>query len=334
MEIKQAKYHFIIILTVFLSCSFAYGFDKQVDKINDFDFILEDYKDKYWNQDEGPGAKKPDNNPNKAPSRYIYETPTVKALSHLYWAVNMYKVHDDEAVDEFMRINECEIYKNFQSDEVEWQDVRDATREFLRENKEEFPTRFEFIMPLKLGDYKEKREAFEIQKKYQITSARRFELIASDFRTSLQCTRDHSIVNGYPRALVLEFSRPFNLVYVPVEKDSALDYIKRQRNYMKKTFEERAQSKALMYDLRNAYLVIKVKIFTYGKVLGLNNYELRMVQMMGVLEGYEIYEDINKEHLFYAQNYVTNQSRGKLDVILKPQYKILRKKTKGEGIFH
>ena len=90
-----------------------------------------------------------------------------------------------------------------------------------------------------------------------------------------------------------------------------------------------------MYKLRTAYLVIKVKIFTYGKDLGVNNYDIPIYQMMGVLEGYDVYEDINQENLFYSQNYVTNQKKGRLDVRLKAQYEILRKKHEdGKGMFH
>ena len=296
-----------------------------------YDYMLENYKEQYHNYNKGPGAKKKSNNPNKAPSRYIYETPTSAALSHLFWGINMYKTEDDEAVDEFMRINECDIYKSFYGDELEWRSIRDATREFLRENKEDFPTRFEFVLPLKLQDYSEKRKAFEISELFKISSLRRFELFSTDYRRVKKCTRDHMLTRGYPRGLVLEFSRPFSLTHVPVAQQRAYDYIKRKLQDMK-SYPERHQSKKLMYDLRTAFLVLKVKIFTYGKLLGLNNLDVPMVQMMGVLEGYEIYEDINKEHLFYAQNYVTNQNKGKLDVILKPQYKVLREKSKGEGI--
>ena len=299
-----------------------------------YDYLLENYRDVYYRHDRGPGAKKFSNDPNKTPSRYIYERPTVKALSHLYWGINLYKTEDDEAVDEFMRINECEIYKNFSSDELEWKEIRDATREFLRENKEDFPTRFEFVMPLQLEDYIEKRGAFQIQKEYQINSLRRFELLATDFATP-GCSREHSIQRGYPRAIILEFSRPFNLVYVPVEKRQALDYIKSKLDDMKTNYDPRFHSKNLMYKLRKAYLVIKVKIFTYGKDLGVNSIDLPVYQMMGVLEGYEVYEDLNKENLFYSQNYVTNQSKGRLDIKLKAQYEILRKKSlEGKGMLH
>tara|TARA_R110001592_G_scaffold16881_8_gene71533 strand:- start:3852 stop:4862 length:1011 start_codon:yes stop_codon:yes gene_type:complete len=336
MKIKTLTSYLILFIFCFTSLAAVHSYAQPSDDAESFDYMLKNYSDKLRRFDDGPGAKRKSNNPDKTPSRYIYETPTVKALSHLYWAVNMYKVEDDEAVDEFMRINECDIYKNFHSDEVEWQDIRNATRDFLIENKEDFPTRFEFVMPLQLGDYNEKRGAFEIQKGFQINSLRRFELFASDLRTAeaRACSRDHLIASGYPRVIVLEFSRPFNLVYIPTKQDLALSYIKRKLDFMKNNYDPRGHSKDLMYKLRKAYLVIKVKIFTYGKFLGLNYYKLPMVQMMGVLEGYEVYEDANKEHLFYAQNYVTNQKKGKLDERLTPQYEFLRKKSSNKGMLH
>jgi len=333
MKIKNRTCFLLIVFGAFfitLQCAIA----QPVSGLENVDFMLENYKEQYFDYNKGPGANKESNDPNRTPSRYVYETPTSAALGHLFWAVNMYKLEDDAAVDEFMRVNECDIYKSFNTDEVEWRSIRDATREFLRENKEDFPTRFEFVLPLMLVDYDEKRRAFEIKKNFKINSLRRFELFASDARTVKRCSREHRLDIGYHRGLVLEFSRPFSLTHVPMEQEKAYAYIKRKLNYMKKNYTERMQSKTLMYNLRTAFLILKVKIFTYGKSLGTNTMDIPIVQMMGVLEGYEIYEDRSKENLFYSQNYVTNQNKGKLDVILKPQYEVLRKKSAGEGILH
>lgn len=333
MKIIDYKWFLAFLLGCF-SVSTQLAYAQPLSESKNVDFMLENYKEEYLDYDKGPGASKLNDDPNKTPSRYVYELPSTAALGHLYWAVNMYKLEDDTAVDEFMRLNECEIYKNFFSDEVEWADIRDATREFLRENKEDFPTRFEFVLPLMLLDYDEKRKAFEIRDKFKINSLRRFELFASDARRLRACTRDHMLHEGYPRGIVLEFSRPFTLTHVPISEVKAYDYIKRKLEYMKNNYPERSHTKKRMYDLRTAFLILKVKIFTYGRFLGLNHYDIPLVQMMGVLEGYEIYEDRSKENIFYSQNYVTSQSKGKLDVILKPQYETLRKKTAGEGILH
>ena len=103
---------------------------------------------------------------------------------------------------------------------------------------------------------------------------------------------------------------------------------------MKKKYPPKVHTKKFSYKLRNAYLLIKVKIFTYGKMLGVNFQELKTVQMMGVLEGYEIYEDVGKEKLMFTQNYVARRKKGKLNDRLKEQYDIITKRSKDRGILH
>lgn len=294
--------------------------------------FIEGYEDKYLNYDEGPGAEKKFSFVDNSTSSYVYEIPTLKALSHLYWAVNLYSLDDDSALDEFMRHNECDIFQNFSSDEFEWAEIRNATRDFIRENKNDFPTRFEFMIPIKLQDYDKKRRAFAVQKDYQISSIRRFEVYATDFRAA-PCTDDSRIIDGYPRSLVLEFSRPFTLSHIPMSEKMANDYIKENLEKLKR-YDPAARVKARMYNLRNAYLVLKVKVFTHGKFLGLNIFKLPVVQMLSILEGYEVYEDRYKQKLFYAESYVTSKDKGKLNIKLQDEYDILLDRSKNKGIFH
>lgn len=325
---------FFLLFPAFLCCSptGVFGVSKAEAKQADFDAMVEGYVDTYIQSDERHRATR-SMGQYEAPRRYIYEEPTVKNFSHLFWALGLYKSEDDEAVDEFMRINECEIYKNYNPDEIEWKEIRNATRDFLRENKEDFPSRFEFTMPIKLKDYDEERQAFEVQDAFKIESLRRFEFFASDFMAA-PCSADHNIGQGYPRVLVLEFSRPFNLVHVPMQYDVAMGYMKRKMYLLTERFKPQDRTRARMYSYRDAYLFMKVKIFSYGKFLGRNKFSVNLVQMMGVLEGFEIYETPDKERLFFAQNYVTAQSKGKLDKHLKAQYELLLRKHKGEGFFH
>ncbi len=294
--------------------------------------FLEGYEDKYIDSGDDNSAEKQFSFVDNSTSSYVYETPTMKALSHLYWAVNLYSLDDDDALNHFIQYNECEIYKSFFSDELEWAEIRNATRDFIRENKNDFPTRFEFMIPIKLQDYDTRRGAFEIQDKFQISSIRRFEVYAADYR-SRPCTDDTRVIDGYPRSLVLEFSRPFSLSHVPMTETVANDYIKDNMEKLKR-YDPAYRVKTRMYDLRDAYLVIKVKIFTHGKFLGLNAYRLPAVQMLSILEGYEVYEDRYKQKLFYAESYVTNKDKGKLNIKLQDEYDILLGRSKDKGIFH
>ncbi len=312
---------------------FAFAFIAKNSAYAQVEFLLNGYQDKYFNYDDGPGAKK-ESSGTDISDKYIYEKPTTKALSHLMWGVGFYNLEDDLAVDEFIRINECAIHEAFSTDEFEWSKVRAATKSFIKENKREFPSRFQFVLPLKLGDYDAKRNAFEIQKDFEVVSIRRFELQATDFNESI-CSRDNKKnPSTYPRALVLEFSRPFTLTHVPTTEAKANIYIKNKLDLMKKYYEIAHHNKSVMYSLRNAYLVLKVKVFTHGKYLGRNQYNVSMVQMMGILEGYEIYEDIERNNLFFSQSYVKSDSVSSLNVTMQDQYEVLYARSKGAGILH
>ncbi len=320
------KYLFVAVFYCFSLLFFVQPSNAQLE-------YLDGYQDKLLDQDQGPGAKKVFNDIENITTSYIYETPTMKALSHLYWAVNLYDISDNLAVDEFMRFNECDIYRNFSGDEIEWGRIRDAGRNFILENKNDFPTRFEFLMPIKLKDYDTKRRVFQLQDDFVIDSLRRFEVYAIDFRAR-ECNDDISPQEGYPRSLILEFSRPFTLESFAMEENEANDYIKRKQALFRQKVEERWRNKERMYSFRDAYLAIKVKIFTHGKFMGLNMYQYPVVQMMAVLEGYEIYEDPYKEKLFFSESYVSNKNKGKLDIKLQDEYDILTKRSQGRGILH
>ncbi len=299
------------------------------------EFLKDGYTDTFFSHDEGPGAVKDDSKSGLGQRRYIYEQPEYKTVSHLYWAVNLYSVDDDRSVDIYMRINECPIYKSFKSDDLEWSKIRDATRNFLKQNKNDFPTRFEFVIPLRVGDYDEERKAFEIAHRYKIKTSRRFEFKTSGWR-DLECFVGSQIVQAFPTRIIMEYSRPFSIDYIPLSKQYAVEYIDRIRDYIKTNYREGFHNNIELHERhRTAYLFLKTKIFTHGKFVKLPGELDKLIQLIGVLEGYDVYEDIDKTRLMYSENYVANKdSGGGIKIGLQEQYDVLLKKSKGKGILH
>lgn len=316
---------FLMILSCgFMGAGTAYA---QIEK------LLDGFVDEFLEYDEGAGAELLNRSLIKRGEvLYLYEQPTVKALSHMYWSLGLYNVSDDDAIDEFMKINECDMFQKFSGDEFEWSGIREAARNFIKNNKSEFPTRFEFMIPLKLYEYNERFGAMDVQDEYKIKSFRRFELFASDaYRTP--CLRKEKLVNGYPRGIILELSRPLTIIRVPMSKQVANNYTRKINKAYKEKYRIDDRSKEKRYAMRGAYIVLKVKIFAHGDLLGRSsNTRLSMVGMMGILEGYEIYADRKKEILFYSQIYVSGKRRGKLDIKLGDQYKILEQKSRDGGL--
>lgn len=292
------------------------------------------YSSKYFQYDQGPGAEKSGyNTENRHEDVYLYEQPTVKALSHTYWGLNVYSLTDDEAIDEFMQINECDMYTKFVGDEFEWSGIRQAAKDFILANKSDFPTRFEFVIPLKLRDYNERFAAFDVQDEFQIKSFRKFELFATDaFRKP--CVKDQNLAMGYPRIVVLELSRPVTVVRVPMSVEIANEYTRKKNVQFKKKIKKVVhRTKAAMYNMRDAYLYLRVKIFAHGGLLGKSkSSRLSAIRMMGILEGYEVYADRQKTQLFYSQIFVRSKKKGKLNVKLGDQYRILEELSKSGGV--
>ncbi|MGH1455361.1 MAG: DUF4852 domain-containing protein [Alphaproteobacteria bacterium] len=318
----------LLVAGVSLLFSFAWPSYANVE-----DYIV-GYEDKFLSSDDGPGAKVIGEFGDAVSNVNVYETPTNQALSLLYWAVGLYKFEDDKAVDLFASINECAIYKEYYTDEFEWSKIRVATRKYLENNSADFPTRFEFAIPIKLKEYDLRKEMFSLAEGYEIISVRRFEVYSTDYKDKL-CIITQRFSETYPRVVVLEFSRPFTLTGIPMKPDVANDYVKRRYAMALKAYNvSDSPPMSMVYKYRDAILNLKVKIFTNGKLLGTNSRDLQAVQMLGILEGFDVYEDTTKENLMFSQNYITTKDRNKLYMGLQEQYEILKEKSKGAGVLH
>lgn len=333
MNINSAYLLFaVFILVIFAPGSFAS--DQPQRSISDY---IIGYEDKLIPHDEGPGAKRIfKDTSGKVVSDKIYEVPTVQALSLMYWGVGLYKPADDKAVDLFVLTNECDIYKKYISNDLQWKDIREATRNYIIANKSEFPTSFEFVIPLMLDNYDEKKSLFFLNDSSRINSVRRFEVFATNYQY-VPCVKSIPKFDQYPRALVLEFSRPLNLTSIPMSEDVAKDYIAsvykkaEQRNYLK---PGESPNDYMIRRERTAFLVLKVKIFTHGRFLGVNNYHVQSVQMLAVLEGYEVYDNIARDRLLYSQSFISNRGNSGIAEELSEQFKILEEMAAGKGILN
>ena len=197
--------------------------------------------------------------------QYLYEKPTMKFLSNLFWSLGWADLENNEHIDHYLRITECEIYRKFVSSEFEMKEIRDATRKFIVDNRSDFPTRVELVQELALRDYDMKRRAFKIDPRYQIQSIRRFELITKDDYLNGICgARGASSISTFPLGLVLEFSRPFTLTYVPAPPEVALEYIDEKDKIFQKIMDK-AKNLEKVYEFRKAYLVLYAKAFAFIK---------------------------------------------------------------------
>ena len=258
---------------------------------------------------------------------HFYDDITIDKLSKLYWRLNKFDINDDAAVDNFLRINECDIYTEYVYNELEWKGVRERARNHLRENVETFPDRFKFEQPLRFGDYDPATQTFAILPDYQIDGIRKFEVFSDDAGKracgdfSTQRIRD---VDGYPSVLVVELNQPLNLTGVLVKQRTASRYIDEKMEAFLKVPESR-RSREIMYALRDAYIVMKIRVFSYKGSDKIINGRTR-ANVYAMLEGYEIYADSQHEQLLYFENFIRKSEEKPLDVRLKEQFDKLKER--------
>lgn len=236
---------------------------------------------------------------------YIYEKPTFEKLSQLYWALGKFDLNSDQDVDAFLLINECDIYRDFYHSEFDWQNIRESGRTFLKKNKNKFPLRFEISQMIKLGAYDMKAQRFDILDPYKIINVRRFESMSVNFEENVCGTnmaRRGSNVEGYPRGLLVETSRPVTLTTLPVPPALAKEYADEKLRIFR-TYETPAQTNKNLYNLRDAYLFMKIKFFAYRKETEAEDTGGKLAEVLGILEKMEIYADSRKKKLLYEEDY-------------------------------
>lgn len=255
---------------------------------------------------------------------HFYDDITIQKLSKLYWKIKALDFNNDTHIDNFLFINECDIYNDYYYNELEWGHIRNQGKDFIVDNLEEFPVRYKFVQPLKLEEYDQDNEIFNVLPFYQIDGLRKFEIISNDFGDRICSQRRIDDIDGYPRVLLVEFTQPLTIKGISMRPAIAKRYIDKKMEIFD-SLEDNRKSKDKVYELRNAYIVMKMKVFSYKGEDQIDN-GLKRAAVYGMLEGYEIYGDRDLTDLLYFENFVRQAAEKPVDVRLKEQYEALRRK--------
>ncbi|HTK85656.1 MAG TPA: DUF4852 domain-containing protein [Patescibacteria group bacterium] len=226
-----------------------------------------------------------------------YQLTTIHNLSNLYWELGMEDLKDDEAVERYLFINDCDLYLKYSHNEFEWNKIKEATRKYLAKNMALFPTNFEILLPLAVGKYDQERGEFDIEAESQLNNVKKMD-VAPNF--GVPVCRSMNEWKSYPKNIILVLIRPFTLKSFPASPELADLYINQTAaDYSKIPLQE-----GFARYQRIAFLRLKVHIIQYLETV-LFRTRWRAV-VVGQLDGYEIYADHEKFKLLYAQNIKDN----------------------------
>lgn len=223
-----------------------------------------------------------------------YVPATIENLSKLYWALGVFDWADVLAVDQYMMINECPLYRRYYRDDFALKELRDVMRESIRMNIPQFPRKLEVILRIGLERYNHGTERFQLSPATQFIGSKRVEFSGSSF--SALCGQTNVTYN-YPSNFIVNLQQPFTLTDISVTTDVAKAYIERiqERTPNPSTDDLRVSSLG-----RTAFLRLKISVSQFKEYsIGFNNE--RLVSFLGTIDGYEVFADENQEMLLYNE---------------------------------
>lgn len=230
-----------------------------------------------------------------------YLPTTFTNLSKLYWAIGKLSVGDNQAIDNFLRINECDLYMQYYQDDFEWNKIRQVTRDYIMKSLTLFPTRYEAIVPIYLDRYDEEHQRFNLAAESTYKDTRNIEVILN--AKGKTCGMEGEI-DLYPRNVILLLDRPLSVYAIPVTADIAKLYLERARRQYEK-LPRHFQTGS--YE-RVAYLRLKVKIIQYKATVS-GRSGTKLASVVAQYEGYDVYADENKTMPLYSYTVDRKKSR-------------------------
>jgi len=217
-------------------------------------------------------------------------------ISRMYWAIGKMELDSDDHIDNYLRINECDMVQRYYNNEIQWHQIRDATRASLQKNMKTYPRSFDVVIPITVGKYNEQGQYFDILDPAVTRSIQRLELSSLPFEN--KCTKNSKVFRDYPHPIVLSLNRPFLLTKIPVEKEMAAAFIEQTRQGKQ---DQDISTQTERYR-REAYLRVKFRFMMMKGTIKLPNHDQK-AEIYTRLDGYEVYADKERLRLLYAQDY-------------------------------
>lgn len=222
-----------------------------------------------------------------------YQQADLESLVDLFWILEMKEIDDLEAVDSYIQIKECDIYNDHYSDDFAWEKIRNITIEKLKNMPTTGNRRYEMIIPMPIGRYNFDEKNFPIMVDAFIKGQRRFYFNFG--QTSSPVCGSYSHREIYRSQVSVQLNRPFMMSGIYMSPKDAEDFTLRQKisdlASVRIEYGEEFQ--------RLVFVNVRLRLLKHlGQVTVPGGYIAN--EIYAILEGYEIYEDPNKQKLLFT----------------------------------
>jgi hypothetical protein len=196
------------------------------------------------------------------------------------------------------------MYTTYKKNEMEWEDIREASKKSLIREAMKTPTIISVFIPLQLGQYNVEEEFFEVKKAESGVDEARVIKTEYNRRNQGTCGKVGNI-EGYPPNLILVLNRPFSLPRVPMERELARLFLADIASKARPVSESQKQ-KAQANLKRNAYLEFLIRIHGFSEIVMLPGANPH-AQVFAEIERIRVFADSHKQTLLYDEDIASSR---------------------------
>ncbi|MBE2192139.1 MAG: DUF4852 domain-containing protein [Alphaproteobacteria bacterium] len=165
-----------------------------------------------------------ENDKGAVPIRYV--PANYENVMRMMWMLGAYQVSDTDAIDNYIRVSECDLYKKYYYDEFEWRKIQLATISYLQKYAYSFSNYVEIIQPVQIGRYDFDLQGFAL-KDSELFNMAAIQITDNKVLSQESCKlgKSYNDPRFTPTAIV-KLKSPINLDFIRVPHDLAKEYIR------------------------------------------------------------------------------------------------------------
>lgn len=165
----------------------------------------------YWSRDPKPGQSFQAND---------YVMANWRNTLELYFKYDVYGTNNTAAVDTYIHVHECDLYKEFYENDLDWIKIRDSYKEVIQKREQNAPVKFIVPVDVTIERYNKALEAFPLEEKSQMKNVGLLELISrSDY--TRRCLMPYVPEAPFYESIYIKTYRPHYLLDVPASPEEA-----------------------------------------------------------------------------------------------------------------
>ncbi len=228
-----------------------------------------------------------------------YRSSRYPNMSKLYWSFGIPDIENDQHLDIFFQINECDLYAKYYGNEFEWGPLRETMREYLRDNSRKFSRGLFFDLPIEVGNYNIKKGSFAVKSKNFISGDREFFPHPAYLGWNKNFCGFRTTQKGeevYYREILIRLIRPVVIPNISIDESIAKELVTKWRD---------AGSEKRFFSIR-LYM-------TVTKFMGVQSFsnQNKIPIFLAYIEGYEIFRDLNMDVLYFTKSF-TKKKKGEI----------------------